>query len=135
MTKYLAAYAAATLLMLTLDGLWLGLLAKDFYQQGLGYLMAESPRWGPALLFYGLYPLGLLVFAVLPTSQGMETAGLAPALWRGALFGLIAYATYDLSNLATLKDWPVWVSAVDIAWGAFASCLATLAARLAYDRF
>lgn len=132
MTKYLAAYAAATLLMLTLDGLWLGLLAKDFYQQGLGHLMAESPRWGPALLFYALYPLGLLVFAVLPAGQD---AGLAPALWRGALFGLMAYATYDLSNLATLKDWPVLVSVVDVAWGAFASCLATLAARLAYDRF
>ncbi|RFO97121.1 DUF2177 domain-containing protein [Rhodoferax lacus] len=132
MTKYLAAYAAATLLMLTLDGLWLGLLAKDFYQQGLGHLMAESPRWGPALLFYALYPLGLLVFAVLPAGQD---TGLAPALLRGALFGLMAYATYDLSNLATLKDWPVLVSVVDVAWGAFASCLATLAARLAYDRF
>jgi len=135
MTKTLAAYAAATLLMLTLDGLWLGLLAKDFYQQGLGHLMADSPRWGPALLFYALYPLGLLVFAVLPTSQGMGSAGLASTLLRCALFGLMAYATYDLSNLATLKDWPLLVSVVDVAWGAFASCLATLAARLAYDRF
>ena len=132
MTKYLASYAAAALLMLALDGLWLGLLAKDFYQQGLGHLMADSPRWLPALLFYGLYPVGLLYFAVLPQSQD---AGLAQSLLRGALFGLFAYGTYDLSNLATLKGWPVQVAVVDIAWGMLASCLATLAGRLALDRF
>jgi uncharacterized membrane protein len=132
MTKYFAAYAAATLMMLALDGLWLGLVAKDFYQQGLGHLMAASPRWLPALLFYLLYPLGLLFFAVLPQAPG---ASLAQALLRGALFGFFAYATYDLSNLATLKDWPVPVAVVDVAWGVFASCLATLAGRLALDRF
>jgi uncharacterized membrane protein len=132
MTKYLASYAAAALLMLALDGLWLGLLAKDFYQQGLGHLMADSPRWLPALLFYGLYPMGLLYFAVLPQSQD---AGLAQSLLRGALFGLLAYGTYDLSNLATLKGWPVQVAVVDMAWGTLASCLATLAGRLALDRF
>lgn len=132
MTKYFAAYAAATLLILTLDGVWLGLLAKDFYQQGLGHLMATSPRWLPALMFYGLYPLGLLYFAVLPQSQD---AGLNQALLRGALFGLFAYGTYDLSNLATLKDWPALVSVVDVAWGTLVSCLATWGGRLALDRF
>jgi uncharacterized membrane protein len=132
MTKYLASYAAAAVLMLALDGLWLGLLAKDFYQQGLGHLMANSPRWLPALLFYVLYPLGLLYFAVLPQSQD---AGLAQTMLRGALFGLFAYGTYDLSNLATLKDWPVLVSIVDVVWGILASCLAALSGRLALDRF
>jgi uncharacterized membrane protein len=132
MTKYFASYAAAVLLMLALDGLWLGLLAKDFYQQGIGHLMATSPRWLPALLFYGLYPIGLLYFAVLPQSQD---AGLVQALLRGALFGLFSYGTYDLSNLATLKDWPALVSVVDVAWGTLASCLATLGGRLALDRF
>lgn len=132
MSKTLAAYAAATFLLLALDGLWLGLLAKDFYHQGLGHLMADTPRWLPALLFYALYPLGLLYFAALP--QGQD-AGLAQALLRGALFGLFAYGTYDLSNWATLKEWPALVSVVDIAWGSLASCLATLAARLALDRF
>jgi uncharacterized membrane protein len=132
MTKYLAAYAAATLLMLVLDGLWLGLLAKDFYQQGLGHLMADSPRWLPALLFYGLYPLGLMYFAVLPQSPD---DGLSQALLRGAMFGFFAYATYDLSNWATLKDWPALVSLADVAWGTLASCLAALAGRLALDRF
>jgi uncharacterized membrane protein len=132
MTKYLASYAAAAVLMLALDGLWLGLLAKDFYQQGLGHLMANSPRWLPALLFYVLYPLGLLYFAVLPQSQD---AGLAQTMLRGALFGLFAYGTYDLSNLATLKDWPVLVSIVDVVWGILASCLAALGGRLALDRF
>jgi uncharacterized membrane protein len=132
MTKYFASYAAIALLMLALDGLWLGLLAKDFYQQGLGHLMADSPRWLPALVFYGLYPVGLLYFAVLPQSQD---AGLAQSLLRGALFGLFAYGTYDLSNLATLKGWPVQVAVVDIAWGTLASCLATLAGRLTLDRF
>ena len=79
-----------------------------------------------------LYPVGLLYFAVLPQSQD---AGLAQSLLRGALFGLFAYGTYDLSNLATLKGWPVQVAVVDIAWGMLASCLATLAGRLALDRF
>ena len=132
MTKYLASYAAAALLMVALDGLWLGLLAKDFYRQGLGQLMAASPRWLPALLFYLLYPLGLLYFAVLPQNQD---AGFVQAMWRGALFGLFAYGTYDLSNLATLKDWPALVSVIDIAWGTIVSCLATMGGRLAIDRF
>jgi uncharacterized membrane protein len=79
-----------------------------------------------------LYPLGLLYFAVLPQSQD---AGLAQAMLRGALFGLFAYGTYDLSNLATLKDWPVLVSIVDVVWGILASCLAALGGRLALDRF
>jgi uncharacterized membrane protein len=135
MTKYLAAYVAATLVMLALDGLWLGLLAKDFYRQGLGHLMADSPRWLPALLFYLLYPVGLMVFAVLPQGQDVLPQELAPALLRGALFGFFAYATYDLSNWATLKDWPATVSLVDVAWGTFASCLATLAGRLVLQRF
>jgi uncharacterized membrane protein len=132
MNKHLAAYGAATLTLLALDGVWLGWLARDFYQQGLGHLMADSPRWLPALLFYAMYPLGLLYFALLPSSADTRWTW---ALRRGVLLGMFAYGTYDLSNWATLRDWPALVSLVDVAWGALASGLAALAGRWASHRF
>lgn len=131
MNKTFAAYIATALLILAMDGLWLGFLAKDFYQHSIGHLMAANPRWLPALLFYGLYPLGLLYFAILP--QSADT-GLAQAALRGALFGFFAYGTYDLSNLATLKDWPALLSVVDVVWGTVVSCLAAVVGKLALDR-
>ena len=100
--------------------LWLGLLARSFYQQHLGYLMAPSPNWFAAILFYLLFIAGLLVFVVLP---GLAENSLKTTLSRAALFGLITYATYDLTNLATLKDWPALLSIVDMLWGTFLSVL------------
>ncbi len=131
MTKQLAAYAATALVMLALDAIWLGLIAAPLYQQGIGHLMAEQARFGVAALFYLLYPLGLVIFAV----AARPAAALRPTLLAGALFGFFAYATYDLTNLATLKGWPLGLSLIDVAWGSLVSAVSAGAGRHAMDRF
>jgi len=109
-----SAFVATLLPMLVLDGIWLGLVARDFYRRHLGFLMADQVNWGAAALFYALYAVGLTVFVTLPS---VDDGDAAAALWRGALFGLVAYATYDLTNQATLQGWPTIVTVVDLAWG------------------
>lgn len=128
MNKYLPAYAAATLVMVALDALWLGFIAKPYYQQGIGHLMAGRPNLWAAAAFYAVFSLGLMVFAVVPHLG--ETGWLSTAL-SAALFGFFAYATYDLSNLATLKAWPLGLSLMDMAWGCAASALSAVAAKAA----
>jgi len=120
MPKTLAAYAATALVMLVLDAIWLGLIAAPLYQQGIGHLMAPQPRLGVAALFYLLYPLGIVIFAVAARPAGAWQ----PTLLAGALFGFFAYATYDLTNLAMLQGWSLAVTVVDIAWGAVVTGLA-----------
>lgn len=110
----MSAFAATVLAMLVLDGLWLGLVARGFYRRHLGFLMSDQVNWGAAIVFYALYAIGLTVFVVQPSIDG---GSVGTALWRGALFGLVAYATYDLTNQATLKGWPAIVTAVDLGWG------------------
>jgi uncharacterized membrane protein len=139
MNKYLASYAATAAVLLLIDMVWLGVIAKSMYREGIGHLMAESPNMFAAGAFYLLYPIGLMAFAVLPNASAgglfvEATSPWARAIVAGALFGLFAYATYDLSNLATLKNWPLSLTLVDIAWGMFASALATAAGRWALDR-
>jgi len=99
-----------------IDMLWIGVMAKGFYRNNLGHLLRPDINWAAALIFYLLYIVGILIFATLPA---MEKQSLRHAIVMGALFGFFAYATYDLSNLATLKDWPVNVVFVDILWGMF----------------
>ena len=131
MVRYLIAYVATVIVMIAIDLLWLGVIAKPMYQQGIGHLMAAQPNIPAAILFYLIFPLGLMVFAVLPNA--------APAAWSkaliyGALFGFFAYATYDLTNLATLKQWPVALSVIDIAWGSLVSSVASVSGKLVLDR-
>ena len=130
MKKQLAAYFAALLTMLVLDGAWIGFAARSFYQSGIGHLMADAPYLPAALLFYLVYPVGLMLFVIVP----MASKTTRQALLRGALFGFFAYATYDLSNWATLKSWPASVAVVDMLWGAFATACATACARFAWGR-
>lgn len=126
--QLLFAYLAALLCFLALDACWLTLMGPRLYRPVLGALMAEQPDWLAAGLFYPLYLLGLLVFAIVP---GLEAGAARPALWRGALFGLVAYATYDLTNQATLRGWSWTVTLADLAWGACVSgCAAWMAVRL-----
>jgi uncharacterized membrane protein len=131
MNRMLGTYAAVLLAMLVLDGLWLGVVARPLYQQGIGHLMSDSPRLGVALLFYAVYALGLTVFAVWPQAG---SAGWLGALRLGALFGFFCYATYDLTNLSTLKNWPLGLSLLDMAWGSLLSALGATAGKLALDR-
>lgn len=99
------------------DMLWLGVLAKGFYQDKLGGFLGPV-NWTAAIIFYLIFIVGILIFAVAPA---LESQSLAKAVVLGALFGFFTYATYDLTNLATLKDWPVIVVVVDIIWGAVLS--------------
>jgi uncharacterized membrane protein len=114
MTYYLKLYLAMLIAFFAIDMLWLGLVARSFYRKHLGYLMAPSPNWPAAIVFYLLFLVGILVFVVLP---GLRADSLQTTLLRAALFGLISYATYDLTNLATIKDWPVLLTVVDMIWG------------------
>ena len=117
-SKHLVAWAATFVAMLAIDALWLGVVAKNLYQQGMGSLMSPQPRLGFAAAFYLLYPVGLVIFAVLP---GLAEGGIGRAALLGALFGFFAYATYDLTNLSVVRDWPIGLSFIDIAWGTFVS--------------
>ena len=132
MAKFFAAYAAIFLVMLAIDMLWLGVIAKPLYQQGLGHLMAAKPNFIAAGLFYVIFPMGLMFFAVTPY-------GVSPdwnrVLISAALFGFFAYATYDLTNLAIMKNWPLGLSLIDVVWGTFASTLSAAAGKFVLDRF
>jgi uncharacterized membrane protein len=114
MANYLKLYLVTTIAFFAIDMVWLGLVARTFYRKYLGFLMAPSPNWLAAIIFYLLFIVGILVFVVLP---GLEDNSFKTTLLRAALFGLITYATYDLTNLATVKDWPVLITVVDMAWG------------------
>jgi uncharacterized membrane protein len=114
MIYYLKLYIATLIAFFAIDMVWLSLVARTFYRQHLGYLMAPNTNWLAAIIFYLLFLVGLLVFVVVP---GLEANSLKITLVRAALFGLITYATYDLTNLATVKDWPVILTIVDMTWG------------------
>ena len=112
--KYLFIYLIATAIFFGMDMLWLGLIAKNFYRQKLGFIFTGEVRWAAAVIFYLIYIGGILYFAIQP---GLNGGGWQIALLNGALFGLMCYATYDLTNMATIKQWPLVVVAVDIIWG------------------
>ncbi len=108
----LLMYLLAFVVFFLIDMVWLGLVAKNFYRRHLGGMLSPKVNWPAAILFYLLFIAGLLLFVIEP-AQGRALQ----ALWKGALFGLIAYATYDLTNLATLSNWPLLVTVVDLTWG------------------
>lgn len=124
MRKYFLPYLATFFSMVLIDMVWLGLIAKPIYQSGIGHLMADSPNIVAAVLFYILYPMGIVLFVV---AQHGPRTGLGKTFFRGVLLGLFAYGTYDLTNLATLKDWPVSLAAIDMAWGALVTGISAVA--------
>ncbi|MDH7488010.1 MAG: DUF2177 family protein [Anaerolineae bacterium] len=111
---YAKLYFLTLVAFLAIDGVWLGLVARNLYSKYLGYLMTPKTVWPAAILFYLLYVVGVLVFAVLP---GLQAGSLGRAALLGALLGLVAYATYDLTNLATVKEWPLLITVIDLIWG------------------
>ncbi len=113
-TKAVYVYLITVPIFFIIDLVWLGVVAKAFYQKHLGYLMRPQVNWTAAILFYLLFIIGIVIFAVKPALEAQN--GLR-ALVYGALFGFFTYATYDLTNLATVKDWPVIVTAIDLVWG------------------
>ena len=127
MTRFAIAYAATFVVFCVLDFLWLGFVAKGYYQSQVGTLLLERPNLAVAALFYGLYIVGVLIFAVLPA---LDAGQWTRALSYGALFGFFAYATYDLTNLATLKGWSPGVALLDLAWGAVVTGMSATAGFL-----
>jgi uncharacterized membrane protein len=113
-SQILYAYLLTIPVFFAIDMVWLGVIAKDVYQKQIGHLLASTVNWPAALIFYLVYIYGIIHFAVLP---GIEKESIKTVLTNAALFGFMAYATYDLTNLATLKDWPVKIVFVDLIWG------------------
>ncbi len=124
--KLIATYIATLLVFVVVDMVWLGLIAKDFYRSSIGHLMGEGFNIPAAVAFYLIYTAGILMFAVNPA---VASGDVMKAAMLGAAFGFFAYATYDLTNMATLKNWPLGITLADIAWG---SVLTGLAATAGY---
>lgn len=129
--KYAAAYAATLMVMLLIDLPWITVIAKSMYSEGIGHLMAPNANLPAAVAFYLIYVFGLMWFGVAPNAG---EAGVLKAAGSAAVFGFLAYATYDLTNLATLRDWPLRVTLVDMAWGPFVSGVSTAAGKFVFDR-
>lgn len=124
MKTILTAYAGAAVTMLVMDAVWLSMSVDLFYRPLLGDIVLPGFRLVPAILFYFLYVLGIVIFAIKPA---LVTGHLSEAAGKGALFGFFCYATYDLTNQATLKVWPAIVTIVDMSWGTLlTACVATV---------
>lgn len=132
MASWIASYGATALVMIAIDLLWLSVIAKPWYLEGMGHLMAAKPNLIAAALFYVMFPVGLMIFAVIPQA---ETTGIAKAAMWGAAFGFFTYATYDLTNLATLKAYPLGLAVLDITWGTFVSAIAAAAGKAVHSRW
>lgn len=124
-------YLTTLIIFLGLDSVWLIKIAPNFYKTHIGHLMASSPKLLPAAIFYLLNVVGLLVFVLTPA---LRQDSLAKAIILGVLYGFFTYATYDLTNLATLKDWPLVVTLVDILWGTTLSGAVSAIAFLIFKR-
>ena len=124
--KLATAYLVTLTIFVLIDLVWLGFVAKDFYRTSIGHLMGSGFNVPAALAFYLIFVAGLLFFAVNPA---LEAGDWHKAAYLGAAFGFFAYATYDLTNLATLKDWPLNLTLADIAWG---TVLSSIAATIGY---
>ena len=113
--KYLLAYLLTAIVFFSIDMVWLGFIAKDLYRKYLGGFLSDTVNWPAAIIFYCLFIIGIFIFAIIPA---VEKNMVGQAVLLGALFGFFTYATYDLTNLATLKNWPLLIVIVDMAWGA-----------------
>ena len=112
--RAMGTYLITLLIFFAIDLVWLAVVAKNFYRQHIGHLMSADVNWPAALLFYAVYIAGIVFFAIKPA---FEAGSASRALAYGAFFGFIAYATYDLTNQATMRNWPVLVTVIDLAWG------------------
>ena len=124
MAYYLKLYFATLVVFFAVDMVWLGLIAKNLYKKHLGFIIAPDVNWYAALIFYFLFILGVLIFVVVP---GLKENALPLMLLKAALFGLITYATYDLTNLATVQNWPVIITVIDLIWGMALTTIVSLA--------
>ena len=120
MAQFGRYYLIAVVVFVILDAIWLGIISRNLYSKYLGYIMTETPNWIAAIIFYLLFIVGIVVFVVFP---GIEEKNLWISFGKAALFGLVTYATYDLTNLATIKSWPIQITIIDLIWGTFLSSI------------
>lgn len=132
MKLYIVSYVIALVVFVAIDFVWLGAMANALYRPTLGDMLAPEFRLAPAIIFYLVYIAGLVFFAVRP---GLAAGSVGTALLYGAAFGFVAYATYDLTNQATLKNWSTTLTIADLAWGTALSAVSAGAAQLLTARF
>ena len=131
MLNYAVGYLAASVTFVAADMVWLGTMAPRFYRPTLGDIAIAGVSLPPAILFYAIYPIGLIIFAINPA---LKNGSLITAACYGALFGFFTYATYDLTNHATLRNWTLPLTVVDIAWGTVLAALTSIAGFLAVGK-
>jgi len=114
MIKLIATYFIALISFFAIDMVWLGVISKNYYKQKLGFILSENPNWAAAIVFYLLFIAGIIFFAINP---GLKANDWQVALLNGAVLGALCYATYDLTNMATIAKWPIEIVIIDIIWG------------------
>ena len=129
MLLFLKLYGISFIIFFAIDLLWLGIIAKNIYQRYIGELLRPDVNWVAAILFYLLFIGGLVIFVLMPA---VDSGSWIKALLLGAFFGFITYATYDLTNLATLKGWPIQITIIDLIWGTFLGASTSTLSYLAY---
>ncbi|MDR4968193.1 MAG: DUF2177 family protein, partial [Acholeplasmataceae bacterium] len=129
MLTFLKLYGISFIIFFAIDLFWLGIVAKNLYQRYLGHLLRPDVNWVAAIVFYLLFIGGLVIFVLMPA---LDQGNIWKAVLLGALFGFITYATYDLTNLATLKDWPIQITIIDLVWGTFLGASTSTISYLIY---
>lgn len=129
--KILALYPISFLIFLGIDLLWLGVIAKDMYSKYLGKYISQEVNWTAAIIFYLIFVVGVLIFAVIP---GIADNSIKQTIIKAALFGFFTYATYELTNMATMKNWPLNIVIIDIIWGMVLSTLVAVGSYLVYQK-
>ncbi len=127
---FVKLFVISFVIFFVIDLVWLGLIAKNLYRQYIGGLLKTDVNWIAAIVFYLMFIAGLVLFVLIP---GVDKQSLSHVMLYGALFGLITYATYDLTNLATLKDWPIQITLIDLAWGTFLGFSTSTVSYLIYN--
>jgi uncharacterized membrane protein len=127
MTKYIAAYVATLIVFLALDFVWLSIMGNALYKPTLGDILLPTFSPAPALIFYALYVVGVVIFAIAPAIQ---SGNWTSALLFGALFGFFAYGTYDLTNMATLRNWTLQITVADMVWGTVVTAVSASAGTI-----
>src|SRR6056297_1656100 len=122
--KIIISYILTAIVFFVIDMIWLGVVAKNMYRNYLGNFLSDQVNWAAAIIFYLLYIIGIQILAVYPA---VAKNSALTSLLLGAVFGFMAYATYDLTNLATLKNWPLTITIIDIIWGTCLTAVVSLA--------
>lgn len=132
MIQNFKVYSIALIVFFAIDIVWLALVAKNLYQTHIGFLLKENTNWTAAILFYALFIGGLVFFVINPA---ISKNSWSYALLAGGFFGMVTYATYDMTNLATMKNWPVMITVVDILWGTILNSITAVASYSIYKFF